>query len=193
MAGYRPGRGGVLETMEDYARRRRREADLVGEQAAAATRETYRRALRSGADLNLPTAGDVMRYGADLLAGKRPQAAPNSSTVSPTGGARAGKPSVPATNTPSRRRGESWLDQSTTATGDMLETHVKVDPQYRGGRIPAEFGGGTWSGDALGWEKYDQLGQIWYGAPAPLKATAGGSVVAAGALVDQLDDERVPR
>jgi hypothetical protein len=79
------------------------------------------------------------------------------------------------------------------STGDMLELHFKVDPKYRGGSIPAEFGGGSWSGDALGWEKYDQLGRLWYGAPAPLKAAAGSGVVGAGALVDQIDGEGAPR
>jgi hypothetical protein len=74
-------------------------------------------------------------------------------------------------------------------TGDMLERHYNVDPLYRGGKIPAEFGGGSWSGKELGWEKYDQLGRLWHGAPMPLKAVAGGGVVGAGALVDQVDGD----
>ena len=74
-------------------------------------------------------------------------------------------------------------------TGAMLERHYKVDPHYHGGSIPAEFGGGSWSGKDLGWEKYDQLGRLWYGAPTPLKAVAGGGVVGAGAVVDQVDGD----
>lgn len=75
------------------------------------------------------------------------------------------------------------------STGDMYKLHYGVDPKYGGGKIPAEFGGGRWSGDELGWEKYDQPGRLWHGAPVPLKALAGSAVVGAGALVDQLGDD----
>jgi hypothetical protein len=40
-----------------------------------------------------------------------------------------------------------------------------------------------------GYEKYDQLGRLWHGAPMPLKALAGGGVVGAGAVVDHLDND----
>ena len=75
------------------------------------------------------------------------------------------------------------------STGDMYELHYRVDPKYKGGRVRAKFGGGGWSGRDLGWEKYDQLGRLWHGAPMPLKALAGGGVVGAGAVVDHLDNE----
>ena len=71
------------------------------------------------------------------------------------------------------------------STGDFYQRHFQVDPQYGGGKIPAEFGGGRWSGKKLGWEKYGRLGRIWHGSPAPLKAAAGAGVVGAGAAVDQ--------
>ncbi len=73
--------------------------------------------------------------------------------------------------------------------GDFYELHFKVDPKYRGGRVPREFGGGGWSGAKLGWEKYGQAGRLWHGAPGLLKTTVGGGVVGAGAMVDQLDSE----
>jgi hypothetical protein len=75
------------------------------------------------------------------------------------------------------------------STGDMFELHYNVDPKYGGGKIPAEFGGGRWSGKELGWEKYDRLGRLWYGAPMPLKAVAGSGVVGAGASVGQIDGD----
>lgn len=71
------------------------------------------------------------------------------------------------------------------STGDFLERHFNVDPLYRGGKIPAEFGGGSWSGRDLDWKKYDQLGRLWYGSPAPLKSVVGAGVVGAGAAVDK--------
>jgi hypothetical protein len=72
----------------------------------------------------------------------------------------------------------------------MHELHFKVDPSFRGGKIPAEFGGGTWSGKDLGWTRYGRLGRYWYGAPAPLKAAVGTPIaLGAGAAVDGFDDE----
>lgn len=72
------------------------------------------------------------------------------------------------------------------STGDFFERHFQVDPHYHGGKVPAKFGVGGWSGRALGWEKHDRLGRLWYGSPAPLKAAAGAGVVGAGAAVDQV-------
>jgi len=77
-------------------------------------------------------------------------------------------------------------------TGAFLERHFNVDPFYYGGKIPAEFGGGRWSGRDLGWEKYDQLGRLWYGSPAPLKIVAGAGVAGAGAGVDQVWNGKWP-
>src|ERR1700759_3812024 len=71
MAGSQPARGGVLETMEDFYKRRQREVAHFGEEAAAAARDAYGRAIRAGENLNLPTSGDVMRYGAGILRGRR--------------------------------------------------------------------------------------------------------------------------
>jgi hypothetical protein len=397
MAGSQPARGGVLETMEDFYKRRQREVAHFGEEAAAAARDAYGRAIRAGENLNLPTSGDVMRYGAGILRGTTAQSRSPSPPTSTSGAGTANGQNVGAS---APKTAETWLDRSPTAkavagdavryasllpgaargawntakdvvkgvdfasrlfdpydaesgprgeaawdkvfqgadglvrntanaiahpqsaidglrtgldhlnvrlnseaqppantftsemrrqatlglnqgeflfdagsllyggaeakgltglgkaaeaagpakyvargiepgladyfatpytgtghhywprrtnlpaplgggplppmisdspffllkpegieTGEMLERHYKVDPRYHGGSIPAEFRGGSWSGKDLGWKKYDQLGRLWYGAPTPLKAVAGGGVVGAGALVDQVDGD----
>ena len=78
--------------------------------------------------------------------------------------------------------------------GDMYELHYRVDPHFNGGRVPRRVGNVKgWSGRKLGWEKEDALGRLWYGAPDPLKATAGGALgtglVGFGAWVDEHDGE----
>ena len=82
--------------------------------------------------------------------------------------------------------------------GDMYELHYRVDPHFNGGRVPQRFGNVRgWSGKALGWEKEDALGRIWYGAPDPLKMTVGGTlgtgVVGLGAWVDEHDGQEKRR
>ena len=72
MAGQGTGRGGLDETMAEFVRRRRRDVESFGHDAEAAVREAYGRAIRDGEDLVLKTSSDVTRYGADLLAQKRP-------------------------------------------------------------------------------------------------------------------------
>lgn len=78
------------------------------------------------------------------------------------------------------------LKPPNVSTGEFFQTHYQVDPFYRGGKVPAKFGGGGWSGKVLGWQKHDRLGRLWYGSPAPLKAAAGAGAVGAGAAVDQV-------
>ncbi len=78
--------------------------------------------------------------------------------------------------------------------GDMYELHYRVDPHFNGGKVPRRIGNVKgWSGKKLGWEKEDSLGQVWYGAPDPLKATAAGALgtglVGFGAWVDENDGE----
>ena len=78
--------------------------------------------------------------------------------------------------------------------GDMYELHYRVDPHFNGGKVPRRIGNVKgWSGKKLGWEKEDSLGQVWYGAPDPLKATAAGALgtglVGFGAWVDEHDGE----
>jgi hypothetical protein len=74
--------------------------------------------------------------------------------------------------------------------GELYERHVNVDGQYSGGKVPARHGGGGWSGNKLGWERYGPLRSFWYGAPGPLKAAIITPVAAgAGAAVEYFDDE----
>ena len=74
MAGYRPARGGVLETMADFYKRRQREVANFGQQAEAAAHEAYGEATRAGRDLRLRTQGEVNRFGARLIRDEKPQA-----------------------------------------------------------------------------------------------------------------------
>lgn len=72
MTGYRPARGGVLETMDEFYDRRMREVARFGREAEAAAHKAYGDALRSGTDLVLRTQGDVNRFGARLLGDHTP-------------------------------------------------------------------------------------------------------------------------
>lgn len=77
--------------------------------------------------------------------------------------------------------------------GEFFPLHYGVDQFYYGGKVPAEFGGGGWSGKKLGWDKYGAIDRYWYGTPAPLKAAAGAGVVGTGAVVDSLWDSEAPQ
>jgi hypothetical protein len=70
--------------------------------------------------------------------------------------------------------------------GEFFPLHYGVDKYYYGGKVPADLGGGGWSGKELGWDKYGAVDRYWYGTPGPLKAAAGAGVVGAGAVVDSL-------
>lgn len=67
MAGNRPARGGVFETMAEFSDRRMRDIANWGREAEAAAHKAYGDALRSGTDLVLRTQGEVNRLGAKLL------------------------------------------------------------------------------------------------------------------------------
>lgn len=72
MAGYRPARGGALETMADFYDRRTREVAKLGRKAEAVAHKAYGDALRSGTDLVLRTQEEVKRFGAKLLDDRKP-------------------------------------------------------------------------------------------------------------------------
>lgn len=76
MAGHRPARGGAIETMGDFFQRRTREVARFGREAEAAAHKAYGDALRSGTELVLRTPGEVTRFGATLLDGRRLTAEP---------------------------------------------------------------------------------------------------------------------
>lgn len=85
------------------------------------------------------------------------------------------------------------LKPRNTTCGDFFELHYGVDGFYRGGKVPRRFGGGGWSGEKLGWRKFDPLERVWYGTTPTMKATAGAGVAGAGALVDEAWDEEQAR
>lgn len=75
MADYRSARrGSDDESIEEFMKRRNREAEHFGPDAVAAAHEAYGRANQSGAHLKLSTPGEVMRYGAGILAEKKARA-----------------------------------------------------------------------------------------------------------------------
>ena len=59
MAGYRPARGGVLETMDEFVKRRQREVANFGREAEAAAHRAYGNAIRTGRDLVVRTQSEV--------------------------------------------------------------------------------------------------------------------------------------
>jgi hypothetical protein len=69
--------------------------------------------------------------------------------------------------------------------GDFYELHFKVDPKFK----TTGLLDGVWSGDALGLKKYGQLGRIWHGSPAPLKARVGGLGATTGSAVHSAEVE----
>lgn len=75
--------------------------------------------------------------------------------------------------------------------GQMYRRHFGLDDYYYGGKTPAEFGGGGWSGRGLGWTKYGPAERLWYGTPAATKGVlVGGPVVLEGLGQFTPDDEQ---
>ncbi len=67
--------------------------------------------------------------------------------------------------------------------GDLYELHYKVDPRFSVARLPGRVGGGAWHGGKVDLDRYGQLGRLWHGSPAPLKARVGGLGTGAGAAM----------
>lgn len=65
--------------------------------------------------------------------------------------------------------------------GQMYRKHFGLDDYYYGGKVPADFGGGGWSGRRLGWRKYNPAERLWYGTPDATKAVLlGGPAILEG-------------
>ena len=71
---------------------------------------------------------------------------------------------------------------------EMFSRHIQSDPQYFGGKIPAEYGGGGWSGAQAGVQKLSPALRMWAGASLPLKVTLAGGVLGGAAASSYLDD-----
>jgi hypothetical protein len=72
--------------------------------------------------------------------------------------------------------------------GEMFARHIQSDPQYFGGKISDEYGGGGWNGAHAGLQKLSPALRMWYGASLPLKVTVGGGVLGGAVASSYLDD-----
>lgn len=145
MAGGRSGRGGVLETMEDFYRRRQLEVENLGRQAEAATHQAFGDAIKAGHDLVLRTQAEVNRFGANLLADRKSTLVGSPSTAQSS-------PRVRQTSAQSRHPPESPLslaikrgvDQTLAAARGAQDalTLGLGDRLYAGGRALVDAGGG---------------------------------------------------
>jgi hypothetical protein len=68
--------------------------------------------------------------------------------------------------------------------GQFYRQHFGLDDFYHGGRIGADFGGGGWSGQKLGWTKYNPAERIWYGMPDATKTVVVGGPTALQTLAE---------
>ncbi len=75
------------------------------------------------------------------------------------------------------------IDGKGMRTGEFRALHFGVDDDYYGGKIPARYGGGGWSGRKLGWQRYDPLQRAWQGTTKPMKLAVGAGALGAGGLV----------
>lgn len=72
-------------------------------------------------------------------------------------------------------------------TGEFFRRHHGVDNHYQGGKVPAQYGGGGWSGKKLGWQKYVGPERVWFGTPTPVKVVVGSTGAGVGMAVDYWD------
>lgn len=193
MAGREPARGDLRETMAEFVDRRWRDPRQVGQDAGAAALAAYGTAIRMGKDLILKTQSEVERYPPGTAAYF---ATPYTGRGHHTVGRRSRFPAILGGGPVPPVIVESAilrLNPRDTTFGDFYELHYGVDGFYSGGKVPRRFGGGGWSGEKLGWRKFDPLERIWYGTTPTMKAAAGAGVAGAGALVDEAWDEEQAR
>lgn len=144
MAGDQPARGGVLETMEDFYRRRQAEIANLGLQAEAAAHKAYGEAIRAAQNLALRTQAEVNRYGADLLSRrKRTTAAshPMNSAMAPRPEDRRG----PMANTAPKSITQQAVDQTLAAARGAQDalTLGLGDKAYAGTRALVDAANGA--------------------------------------------------
>src|SRR5258708_5063705 len=125
------------ESVAEFMERRRREIAGFGRAAEAAAHEAFGKAIKTGRDLRLGSPGEVMRYGASLIAGDGRQSDSSKSPDVSVARLTTAKPAaVLAVRAPvGRGDGErtdqdgDWLNQSPTARavgGDLARTAGNV-------------------------------------------------------------------
>lgn len=65
---------------------------------------------------------------------------------------------------------------------DQYRNHVGSDSYFRGGPVKAEFGGGQWSADDLGWTLYGPVDRFFFGTSPLTKAVFGPPLLMGPAL-----------
>ena len=168
--------GGLREAMAEFVERRRREVENFGREAETAAREAYGKAIRTGEDLSLPTQGDVMRYGADLIGGRLQPSGRSGGAAQPSA---VKRPSMRPAATSDTEVGGSWFDRSpmAKAAGGKAALQVGNDVGLARGGVHAVEG--LAEGAAFLVRLANPLDAMF----SPLEETAPAQVVGAGRRV----------
>jgi hypothetical protein len=67
--------------------------------------------------------------------------------------------------------------------GQMYKFHFTNDNKFNGGRVPARFGAGGWSGKRLDWTRPSAAVRWWRGMPLPMKLAGYAGLGGLGALL----------
>lgn len=147
MAGYRPARGGVLETMDDFVKRRQREVANLGREAEAVAHRAYGDALRTGRDLVLRTQSEVNRLGSELMSASRPAKSPVAGQKRPA--STVNRPTASSRPAP-RSALQQGVDQTLAAARGAQDAFTLGlgDRAYAGGRALMDAAHGADLGDA---------------------------------------------
>lgn len=151
MAGYRPARGGVLETMDEFVKRRQREVANFGREAEAAAHKAYGDAIRTGRGLVLRTQSEVNRLGSELLSA--PQASRNSAAAQKRPSSTANRPAAPsrqASQPAPKSAIQQGVDQTLAAARGAQDAFTLGlgDRAYAGGQALIDAAQGADLGDA---------------------------------------------
>lgn len=147
MARYRPARNGVLETMEEFVKRREREVANFGREAEAAAHRAYGDAIRTGRDLVLRTQSQVNRLGSELISPPRPSTSSVGSQKRPVSTVK--QPSASSRPAPKSAL-QQGVDQTLAAARGAQDAFSLGlgDRAYAGGRALIDAAHGADLGDA---------------------------------------------
>lgn len=151
MAGYRPARGGVLETMDEFVKRRQREVANFGREAEAAAHRAYGDAIRTGRDLVLRTQSEVNRLGSELLSAPQPsRSSAAAQTRTSSNANRPAGPSRQALQPAPNSAIQQGVDQTLAAARGAQDAFTLGlgDRAYAGGRAFIDAAHGADLGDA---------------------------------------------